>query len=112
MARGKHARPNGAQDLSKLILTEQGTEDVDMIFLDYLPFVASFAEKYFKPNDQLRQMHGDVYERVLATIVEAILALEERMTRTISFATRMRVKMVIDTIMTLNEKVLSSARLK
>jgi hypothetical protein len=100
------ARPR--QDLSKLILTEKGIEEVDMIYEDYLPFIASFVEKYFKPNDQLRQTIGDSYERVLASVVEAMLALEERMTRTISFATKMRVKMMITTIMTFIEKARDS----
>ena len=85
--------------------TEEGREEVDMIFEDFLTFVESFIDKYYTPNEHLKRTQGARPEQVLKGLAAAIMALQERMTRNISVATRMRVTALEDAIMTMGEKV-------
>jgi len=85
--------------------TEEGREEVDMIFEDFLTFVESFIDKYYTPNEHLKRTQGTRPEQVLKGLAAAIMALQERMTRAISVATRMRVSALEDAIMTMSEKV-------
>jgi len=85
--------------------TEEGREEVDMIFEDFLTFVESFLDKYYSPTEQLQRTQGARPELVLKSVAAATLSLEERMTKTISVATRIRVSAIADALLTMHAKV-------